>query len=215
VGSTSSDRSISLTIHSSGAEVAPSNLNRALTKRLDGLRSQYRHDLTALQQEHEHLNREITELKAVRDLFLEETATLNARNEELAQLSAVYTRRMDTIPETPMRNGTQPTMGRGPANYPQGLAPSLSTSTSSTSTIHEDPNDIRQTPTPAKKFKWIGSGSRVKDAASPSNGMEFSKSKAHIEHNFQQVSLLNLNTRCKHCGDKLWGSQLRCTGPSP
>jgi hypothetical protein len=31
------------------------------------------------------------------------------------------------------------------------------------------------------------------------------------DHAFQQVSVLRL-ARCDHCGDKLWGSQLRCSG---
>ena len=35
------------------------------------------------------------ELRTARDTFLEETTVLNARNEELAQLSAQYTRRID------------------------------------------------------------------------------------------------------------------------
>ncbi|EAU91294.2 signal transducer [Coprinopsis cinerea okayama7 len=205
---------------SSGPDPAPANnLSRTLTKRLDNIKKEYQRDLIPLQKQREQLNREIAELKAVRDVFLEETAVLNARNEELAQLSAVYSRRMDPIPEAPPKSGNGDTL-RGVTRPPvvqaqQSLAPSLSTSTSSTSTMYEEQfnQHVRaEITTPAKnKFKWPGTGSKTKEVTvSPSNGMEFSKSKAHIEHNFQQISLLNF-TRCKHCGDKMWGSQLRCT----
>ncbi|TFK22586.1 RhoGAP-domain-containing protein [Coprinopsis marcescibilis] len=206
-----------IAVAKSTPDAAPASLGRTFTKRLDGIKNQYQRDLLSLQQKRGQLNREIAELKAVRDVFLEETAVLNARNEELAQLSTVYLRNGD--------NARVPgaAVPRAPAfQQQQSGAPSLSTSTSSTSTIYEEPSDPRfikvikpdqELATPAKKFKWPGS-SKTKDAvASPSNngnGVEFTKSKAHIEHNFQQVSLLNF-TRCKHCGDKMWGSQLRCT----
>jgi regulator of replication initiation timing len=192
-----------------------------LTKRLDGIRNQYSRDLIPLQQQREQLSREITELKAVRDVFLEETAALNARNEELAQLSSVYSRRMETIPETPSRSekSRQASVTQGVA-----LAPSLSTSTSSSSTVYEDttdrhmkvPSSNHEMHTPAKnKFKWPGSKVREMVSPPPTNGggVEFSKGKAHIEHNFQQLSVLRF-TRCDHCGDKMWGSQLKCTGMS-
>ena len=71
--------------------------------RLDNIKSQYQHDLVPLTQQREALQREIAELKAVRDVFLEETTTLNARNEELAQLSAQYTRKLEMTPETPQK----------------------------------------------------------------------------------------------------------------
>ncbi|RXW13226.1 hypothetical protein EST38_g12624 [Candolleomyces aberdarensis] len=202
----------------SPGENAPAALSRSLTKRLDGIRNQYSRDLIPLQQQREQLSREITELKAVRDVFLEETAALNARNEELAQLGAVYSRRMDTIPETPQRmeKSRQPSVTQGIA-----LAPTLTMSTSSSSTVYEDtgshmkvPTSNQEMHTPAKnKFKWPGS--KVKEMVSPpattnGAGVEFSKGKAHIEHNFQQLSVLRF-TRCDHCGDKMWGSQLKCT----
>ncbi|KAJ3507749.1 hypothetical protein NMY22_g16831 [Coprinellus aureogranulatus] len=73
-----------------------------------------------------------------------------------------------------------------------------------------------EAPAPAKtnKFmKWPGS-SKPKEPAvtvpAVNGGVEFSKGKAHIEHNFQQLSVLRF-TRCDHCGDKMWGSQLKCT----
>jgi chromosome segregation ATPase len=84
-------------------EAPPSNLGRSLTTRLDTIKKQYQRDLIPLREERENLAREIAELKGVRDVFLEETTVLNARNEELAQLSAQYARRMVPIPETPQK----------------------------------------------------------------------------------------------------------------
>lgn len=199
----------------------PTNLGRSLTKRLETLKSQYKHDLIPLTQARETLTREIAELKAVRDVFLEETTVLNARNEELAQLSAVYSRRMESVPE----NGIFDALGTSvdkprtqtQQQHPIVLPPSLSSSTSGSSTIYEDsgvdPRYIRvqktdtemPTPSKAKFIKWPGS--RAKEASSPPT---FPERKMHLEHNFQQLSILRF-TRCDHCGDKMWGSQLRCT----
>lgn len=177
-----------------------------------------------LTEEKESLSREIAELKAVRDVFLEETTVLNARNEELAQLSAVYARRIENHPETPVKNIQEASQPQQPQTSfdtprPQLLAPSLSSSTSGSSTGHDETQESRymRNPrsetdlhTPAKpKFKWPGS--RAKELVSPSPTIEISRGKAHIEHNFQQLSVLRF-TRCDHCGDKMWGSQLRCTG---
>jgi hypothetical protein len=192
---------------------------------LETLKSKYKHDLVPLTQARETLTREIAELKAVRDVFLEETTVLNARNEELAQLSAVYSRRMESVPE-----GVSDTLRtsvdkiRTQAHQQQqpqqsiALPPSLSSSTSGSSTVYEDSNvDPRymrvqktdtemHTPSKGKFIKWPGS--RAKEAFSPP---AFSEKKMHLEHNFQQLSILRF-TRCDHCGDKMWGSQLRCTG---
>ncbi|KAF9452345.1 RhoGAP-domain-containing protein [Macrolepiota fuliginosa MF-IS2] len=201
------------------------NLGRSITKRLDTLKRQYQRELVPLTEERETLAREIAELKAIRDMFLEETTALNARNEELAQLSHIYSRRLEAIPEAPLKQGQS-----GPGSRPsferpkapghisgQSLAPSLSASTSgsSTLTVHDDSDRYMKPPksdvdmhTP-RKLKWIPSN-KPKAAASPASVHDSHRSKGHLEHHFQQVSVLRF-TRCDHCGDKLWGSQLRCT----
>jgi hypothetical protein len=206
----------------------PSNLGRSLTKRLDTLKNQYKHELVPLTRTRETLTREIAELKAVRDVFLEETTVLNARNEELAQLSAVYSRRVESVPDgaTHIPDTLRPSVDRTrtqahQTQQPQqsiGLPPSVSSSTSGASTIYEDPNaDPRyhrvqradaemHTPSKGKFMKWPGS--RTKEAFAQQT---LSERKIHQEHNFQQLSILRF-TRCDHCGDKMWGSQLRCTG---
>ncbi|PPQ68189.1 hypothetical protein CVT25_015021 [Psilocybe cyanescens] len=204
----------------SPADVGPTNLGRSLTKRLEGIRHQYQRELVPLTEQKEVLTREIAELKAVRDVFLEETTALNARNEELAQLSAVYTRRIDNAPpEAPSKVEVPQIPYDAVRSQAQThlMAPSLSTSTSGSLTVFDDSTEPRtikthksenELYTPAKpKFKWPGT--KAKEFSSPS-GIEATKGKAHIEHNFQQLSILRF-TRCDHCGDKMWGSQLRCT----
>ncbi|RDB16810.1 putative Rho-type GTPase-activating protein 3 [Hypsizygus marmoreus] len=214
------------------SEAAPANLGRTMTKRLDSIKGQYKRELVPLKKEREGLTREIAELKAVRDVFLEETTVLNARNEELAQLSAVYSRRMESIAEAPSTNFNdtfrasldktrpQPQPQQHPQQHQQQtipLPPSLSSSTSGSSTIHDDsmvdtrymkmPKQEMEQSTPSKGMfrKWPGT--KAKEVISPPVVVE---RKARLEHNFQQLSVLRF-TRCDHCGDKMWGSQLRCT----
>lgn len=199
------------------------NLGRSLTKRLDGLRRQYQGDLSSLAEERETLKREIAELHAVRDIYLEETTTLNARNEELAQLNNIYSRRLEAIPETPPKPtlsqpASQPSFEklRNLSHVPTQSAPSLSASTSGSSTlVHEDTDKLmkpskQDTDMPSstpRRLKWIGS---YKPKIIPAPIQDSQRNKGHLDHNFQQVSVLRF-TRCDQCGDKLWGSQLRCT----
>ncbi|KAF8647087.1 hypothetical protein AX16_006921 [Volvariella volvacea WC 439] len=254
------------------AQDAPSNnLGRSLTMRLDNIRVQYQRDLVPLTQQREALNREIAELKAVRDAFLEETTALNARNEELAHLSAVYARRMDSLPESSAANANASANGtpnaastnasingrpstsqpppvadlglpRGsmdkpklpipqlnipPASSPQVLTQSLSSST----TISEESLDSRyhkiskaeaESHTPIKKFKWPMAKNNAKEvynqnaeraaAAALAKGLGGNSGEIR-QHNFQQLSILRF-ARCDHCGDKMWGSQLKCTACS-
>ncbi|KAJ7647409.1 RhoGAP-domain-containing protein [Roridomyces roridus] len=199
----------------SAIEAPSSQLGRSLTTRLDSIKKQYQRDLIPLRSERESLAREIAELKGVRDVFLEETTVLNARNEELAQLSAQYARRMVPIPETPQKPqpSTQTTPMR-PQHVPQASSSQLlSTSMTGSSSASDDSHDARlkvhrveDAPTPSKgKFiKWPGS--RAKEAVPAPEPRQ----KTPMAHNFQQLSILRF-TRCDHCADKMWGSQLRCT----
>lgn len=157
-------------------------------------------------------------------MFLEETTVLNARNEELAQLSAVYARRIENGHETlskPVPESARSSHDTSRGYQQAGLiVPSLSSSTSGSSTVYYDGSEsthmrVLTSPpefsTPAKgKFKWPGS--KPKEAVSPGSNQEnVARKPAHGEHNFQQLSVLRF-ARCDHCGDKMWGSQLRCTG---
>ena len=208
--------------NSNVSEMAPANVSRALTRRLEAIRTQYQRELLPLTEQKEALCREIAELKSVRDMFLEETTVLNARNEELAQLSAVYARRIENGHEIL----SKPESSRSSHDTSRGfqqtglIVPSLSSSTSGSSTVYDDSLESRhmkvltsqpEFSTPAKgKFKWPGS--KPKEMVSPVSYQEHTFRKAaHGEHNFQQVSILRF-ARCDHCGDKMWGSQLRCIG---
>ncbi|KAI6121821.1 RhoGAP-domain-containing protein [Pisolithus sp. B1] len=213
----------------------PATHIRSLIMRLDSLKSQYKHELIPLSEQRECLMREISELRASRDQFLEETTVLNARNEELAQLSTQYARRMEVArPETPVLDISPPPMPddtnklrrkksmsldrlRHAPETPPSVQHSLSaSSTQSTNTVVEDREKGSRTPKPDQsdaistlrsgKFKWPGSRTRE-----PATYASDHRGKMHMEHNFQQASTLRF-ARCDHCGDKLWGtSQLRCS----
>ncbi|KAG5342922.1 hypothetical protein C0989_005870 [Termitomyces sp. Mn162] len=207
---------------SGSSEMPPANLGRSLTKRLESIKHQYKRDLLPLTREKESLQREIAELKAVRDVFLEETTVLNARNEELAQLSAAYSRRMETVPEVYPTTNDYHDHGRGLSQLPyqsQQVNISHSLSSSTSSTLHDETMDLRSVklhkqesdPTPSRsKFMNMKWGSRAKELTSPQAVATGERKIALIPHNFQQLSILRF-TRCDHCGDKMWGSQLRCT----
>ncbi|KAJ4468172.1 signal transducer [Lentinula aciculospora] len=219
---------------SGAASESPANLNRTLTKRLDNLKSQYQRELVPLNQQREALSREIMELKAARDVFLEETTVLNARNEELAQLSAQYSRRVamapplvpstsngpetpskisgPTIIETPVRTDSRNAqlLQQQIPHQPHQMMVSSTEELEARKMIRAEET---HTPSrgPAKVFKW---GSRAKEVSAPIPQSGAEKVKAgHMEHSFQPLSLLRF-TRCDHCGEKMWGSQLRCMGCS-
>lgn len=134
-----------------------------MTTRLDTIKKQYQRDLVPLKEERENLTREIVELKGVRDVFLEETTVLNARNEELAQLSAQYSRRMVAIPETPPKPQRSTPMRAQPSSqYLNTISPSATGSSSASDEMHDAKLKVHrvevEAPTPSKgKFiKWPG-----------------------------------------------------------
>lgn len=215
-------------------QVSAAQLSRSLTMRLDNIKKQYHHELIPLSQQRETLIREIAELKSAREHFLEETTVLNARNEELAQLSAQYTRRMevarpDTLPAADVPpHSMKPTpvlhekksasFDRGrPTQEPSTLVqPSFSTGLNPSMSTLVDDRDIKVIRVPKPEFpdavpalkhgifKWPGYRMRPTD----------SKGKSSFEHNFHPASALRF-TRCDHCGEKLWGgSHFRCSSES-
>lgn len=183
--------------------------------RFDNIKNQYQSDLFPLTAQREAMLREITELRASRDAYLEETTMLSARNEELAQLHAQYLRRMDLPTDSiPELNGRDSSLDKA---RPFNLSSSV---TSSSTAFSEESLDHRfvkvqkpdaaevQTSQPRGKFKWPGSRNQpAKEHASHLS--ESTKTKPRIEHNFQQVNGLRV-ARCDHCGDKMWGSIMRC-----
>lgn len=207
--------------------------------RLDNIKKQYQHELIPLTSQRESLLREILELKQAREVFLEETAVLNARNEELAQLNAQYERRLESsASSTPSRathHGTIPASvvqslktdtWKSSRNAP-GIANALSSSTASSVTLGEDPAekaaaakpiqkpDVSETPViqsrqPGIGLRWPGKKANKDLPANPSSVSDNSKGKKRMDHTFQQLSILRI-ARCDHCTEKMWGSQVRCT----
>ena len=152
---------------------------------------------------------------------------LNLRNEELAQLTQQYLRRMEVadVPPVPAKRekSSQSLDKARPLQY-NGSA------SSSTLNDEVEPRVIRvvkpealEVPAssfrPPKFLKWSGKASREHLAKEPAINivppeMAPSKPRSTKEHVFQQFSALRF-ARCDHCGDKMWGSHHRCTGRCP
>ncbi|KAG1777777.1 RhoGAP-domain-containing protein, partial [Suillus placidus] len=220
-------------------EIPAAQMSRSLTMRLDNIKTQYQHELIPLTQQREALIREVAELKAAREQFLEETTVLNARNEELAQLSAQYVRRIETSRSATPTMDVIGSKNESAANFvrekstsfdrehSQSDFPSMSSSLNglaarSTTTLVEEsevkfnkasrPEIADSLPSTLKsaKFKWPMA--RGRDPSLSSIDID-QKGKGRVAHSFNQTSVLRF-TRCEHCGDKLWGSQFRCSGTS-
>ncbi|KAG9103589.1 hypothetical protein FRC06_009723 [Ceratobasidium sp. 370] len=241
-----------------------------LEARLEALRKQYRKDLETLKLQREGLVKEITELKEHRDIFLEETTALNARNEELAELNAQIQRQVEqqvavtAVVRPPLPHmsssgavATQLSLGSSLKEFgakskpPQGgiSAPSasvssvnttlsmLSTLTATTSNMsaseekERDREEAKVVRVPAPQepvtataakggFKWLKGKAPTKEPTiqTSSSGKATAaaqpdRPKGFKEHNFVQQSVLRF-ARCDHCGDKMWGMQMRCSNCS-
>ncbi|KAG8694763.1 hypothetical protein FRC09_009615, partial [Ceratobasidium sp. 395] len=232
-----------------------------LEAKLEGLRKTYRKDLETLKLQREGLVKEITELKEHRDIFLEETTALNARNEELAELNAQIQRQVEQqaaarpplphmtssgIVPTQLSLGSalkefgvksKPAPGGMSAPNPNASVSSMNTTLSMLSTLtattsnmsaaeererdREDVKIVRPqepvTATSAKGgFKWLKGKAPPKEPAvqasvsGKSAATQQDRPKGFKEHNFVQQSVLRFS-RCDHCGDKMWGMQMRCS----
>ena len=192
------------------------NIYSSLSTRLDDLKSRYRGGLVSLTDERELLLREIAELRSARDVFLEETTMLNSRNEELAQLNAHYMRRIEAASSEPpqLARETQSLERQRPAVILQpSHTANSSFGTSTEESVDSGKSTRVQKPTTGdaalRVFKWRGN---TKEATSTtSTGPDSANEKSWLRHAFQHANVLRL-TKCDHCGDKLWGSQLRCQG---
>ncbi|KAI9458541.1 RhoGAP-domain-containing protein [Russula earlei] len=184
------------------------NLTRSLSIRLDSLKVQYKDELASLTDERESLFREIAELQSARDVFLEETTVLNARNEELAQLNAHYMRRIEATSPIPAQEKRLSDRQR-----PVSPLPSSHTLNSSFGTSWDESADFAKYAKVQHKpstgvFKWRGNNKETNTVASTVPDGPNEKA-TWLRHAFQQVSVLRLS-KCDHCGEKLWGSQARC-----
>jgi len=149
---------------------------------------------------------------------------LNLRNEELAQLTQQYLRRTEAaeVPATPAKR-EKSSQSLDKARLPQ-YGGSASSSTlneeAEPKVIRTGKPDALEVPAssfrPPKFLKWSGKASREHLAKEPAINivppeMTPSKPRSTKEHTFQQFSALRF-ARCDHCGDKMWGSHLRCSG---
>jgi len=196
-------------------------LSWSLSTRLDNLKIQYKGELVSLIDERESLFREIAELQSARDVFLEETTMLNARNEELAQLNAHYMRRIEAISsESSMPAQEQRLSERERERQHPPLALQFShTVNSSIGASSDEGADLAKYTKGQQKhstgdahsrvFKWRGNNKETNAAAPAAHTQDGPNEKNWPGHTFQQVSVLRLS-KCDHCSEKLWGSQARC-----
>ncbi len=185
----------------------------------------------------EALAREISELRDTRNLFLEESAALSAKNEELAELNTRLNRQAEVLQDGMNRNRPSAQLIRGHKSHLSG-SPSMSSLTTST-TLHEtiseesvskatrpSRSDALEQAAPASKnkFKWYKSSKgpdpsgmsasipRPIGSAPEKGKIRPSHDVGQRQHIFQQHTILRFS-RCEHCGEKLWGLQeLRCAG---
>ena len=163
----------------------------------------------SLTNERESLLREIAELRSAREIFLEETTMLNARNEELAQLNAYYMRRIEAAQSefpTPVRERQSPERQR-PALPPQ---PSHTVQSSIAASSDESADSTKFAKAQQKStgvFKRRGNNKESTGFASAAQDGPIEKPR--LKHTFQHVSVLRFS-KCDHCGEKLWGGQARC-----
>jgi Rho-type GTPase-activating protein 1/2 len=188
-------------------------LSRSLSTRLDGLKAEYKSELVPLADERETLQREIAELQAARDVFLEETTMLNARNEELAQLNAHYMRRIEAASSEPREKhplDQRPVANFQPSHSANGSplgASAADDSVDSTRYAKGQKQGSSSGDATLRVFKWRGHNHKDVSPASPAP--EGANEKSLYKHTFQQVSVLRF-TKCDHCAEKLWGFQARC-----
>ena len=162
----------------------------------------------SLADERESLLHEIAELQSVREIHLEETTMLNARNEELAHLNAYYIRRIEAaLSEYPTLVRDKQSFERQQPALPLQPSHAVNNSFGASSDESADLSKFakaQQKPTTGV-FKWRGNNKE----ASASAGQDTPNEKPRSKHTFQQVNVLRLS-KCDHCGEKLWGSQARC-----
>jgi len=206
-------------------------LSRSLTRRLDTIKEQYREELEPLTAQREALQREIADLREMREQFLEESTALAAKNEELAELNAQLSRQVDLLQDS-LARGRGPTIFSKGRSHPSG-SPSLS-SLATSAILQEVPEETarvvkvtRPEPieaAPARRFKWYKSSkgpdlsgvsaSISKPLGLPSDrfrNMQRPSTEFGVrEHAFQQHSTMRF-TRCELCQEKMWGLQeVRC-----
>lgn len=195
---------------------APGTLGHSLSRRLETIKEQYRDEIGPLSAQREVLQREINELRETKQQFLEESTSLAAKNEELAELNSQLSRQME-ITENKLKGPSavatlKPALHGHKAGSPSmsSLAPTLPEVQEETARVIRVPKPEPIEAAPARRFKWIKSNAGAKltaaDREKKNNGMRPSTEVGLRDHNFQQHSTMRLG-RCELCQDKMWGLQ--------
>jgi hypothetical protein len=212
-------------------------LTRSITSKLNNLKDKYRRELEPLDVEKQVLKREIGDLRDTRNLYLEESVALSAKNEELADLNTRLSKQTEAMQDMINRHHRQPHLHS--ARQHISGSPSMSSITTS-ATLHELPEDMLkgikamkieplETAPAARRFKnkWYKSskGPEIQHTTSASISKPLTGNIERVkarpshdpglrEHVFQPHSILRF-CKCEHCGDKMWGLQeYRCAGQS-
>lgn len=195
---------------------APGTLGHSLSRRLETIKEQYRDEIGPLSAQREVLQREINELRETKQQFLEESTSLAAKNEELAELNSQLSRQMESM-ENKLKSSSaaatlKPALHGHKAGSPSmsSLAPTLPEVQEETARVIRVPKPEPIEAAPARRFKWIKSNAGAKltaaDREKKNGGMRPSTEVGLREHNFQQHSTMRLG-RCELCQDKMWGLQ--------
>lgn len=194
---------------------APTTLGRSLSRRLETIKEQYRDEIAPLSAQREVLQREINELRETKQQFLEESTSLAAKNEELAELNSQLSRQMESMENKLKSSASVGTLKPSLQGHKAG-SPSMS-SLAPMPEVQEETARVIRVPkpepieaAPARRFKWIKSNAGAKltaaDRERRNGGMRPSTEVGLREHNFQQHSTMRLG-RCELCQDKMWGLQ--------
>lgn len=148
--------------HSAGT----SAITRNLSVRLEGVKEKYRKEIDELTFERDALLIEIEELKQSREVFLEETAALNARNDELNEVLSQVSRQIDRANQDAARMQHMQASLRDPQGKGQGAGflpfgkqnrhPNGSPSISSSNDTHFNlSTPVNQTSDPGHEMKVV------------------------------------------------------------
>lgn len=161
-----------------GAVLDPGSLAQSLSVRLESIRDQYATELESLSGQVENLEREISELRQIKEASLEESAALAAKNEDLAELNTQLTRQTEALQDTLSRV-------RPPTIFSKGKGHQLQNSPSLASLTGQGLQDVpEETVTarvvkvskpepieaaPVKRFKWYKSSKGPDASNTPAN----------------------------------------------
>ncbi|TYJ58817.1 hypothetical protein B9479_000249 [Cryptococcus floricola] len=169
------------------SNVEPNKISQSISTRLDTIRSQYAQELESLSSQVESLQREITELRQIKEASLEESAALAAKNEDLSELCSQLTRQTESLQDSLSRARPPTIFGNGSAFGGKGSkghhhlqnSPSLASLTGQglqdvpeetvTARVVKVTKPETAEAAPVKRFKWYKSSKGPEASSSPAN----------------------------------------------